>query len=360
MNINRSRLGLNHTESRFITISNKMASKADNEIDLDLANWMKNLPTKLHTVPLNQLSLPGSHDSGAFFLDKNSPVAPDEGKTIKNLVHVFGHCAKNIIYKWSITQNQCFAKQMEHGIRYFDMRVAYESTTKEYTFLHGLFGQSYQLIFKDINEFLNKHPKEIVILDFNHLYIEGTQHAEFLHIVKEYLGDKMYGPGKLGTKSSLSDIWETKKQVIALYDDKGSVKSDPKLWSQSQIYSPWFNTAKATDLINQLDKRFNDLRHDCYNVFQAILTPQTSTIVWHAAGSLKTTLALDCDKHVNSWLDKILAEKKKGVNIVICDFVCASDFASKVVALNHLNEKSEKDSSSQSEKDKMYFDISLE
>ena len=305
---------------------------------IDLANWMQNLPVHLHSIPVKQLALPGSHDSGAFYLDKNSNIAPGEGKTIKFLAKVFGKYVKNIIYKWSITQDLSFSQQLQNGIRYLDLRVAYVPKTNDFNVVHGLYGSSYTAVFEEINYFLDSHPKEIVLLDFNHLF-NFTKDAQVLFVsqIMKSFGKKLYGPGKLGTESSINDIWSKSQQVIALYADSDMVKENLLLWSQAHIYSPWFNTPKVDTLIKDLDKRFDDLKEESYNVFQAILTPATSTIVLHwIKGSLKTTLAESCDELVCSWLQKIADKKKKGVNIVMCDFIGFRTMVEKTIGLNYI------------------------
>ena len=50
------------------------------ETNDDYSQWMTNLPVVLTTIPINQLAIPGSHDSGAYYLDLNSPVSP--GKNV--------------------------------------------------------------------------------------------------------------------------------------------------------------------------------------------------------------------------------------------------------------------------------------
>ena len=52
------------------TVENEIEETEDN------SQWMTNLPVTLTTKPLNQLAIPGSHDSGAYYLDPKSPVCP--------------------------------------------------------------------------------------------------------------------------------------------------------------------------------------------------------------------------------------------------------------------------------------------
>ena len=48
----------------------------DTDITPDLSEWMTNLPDYATNIPINQIVIPGSHDSGAFWLDADSPVCP--------------------------------------------------------------------------------------------------------------------------------------------------------------------------------------------------------------------------------------------------------------------------------------------
>ena len=303
---------------------------------LDLGNWMAKLPSQIQEKPIRQLSMPGSHDSGVFYLDKNSSIAPGEGKVIKFLARMFGSCAKNIIYNWSITQDLSIYNQLKQGIRYFDLRVAYEETTKKFYVVHGLYGSTYSKLFEEFKHFAQEHPKEVLILDFNHLYdFKTEQHRTFLKLIEQSFSGMLYGPGTKGANCSLKDIWGCKKNMVVLYEDDASTKENPNFWSRTNIFSPWFNTDNVDTLIVDLNKRFGTIKDGCFNVFQAILSPQTSTIIKHVGGSLKNTLAVNCDQHVNNWLKSMKKEKKKGINIVICDFVNLDEYPLEVISLNY-------------------------
>ena len=308
-------------------------------MELDLSNWMTKLPVNLQEKPIRLLSIPGSHDSGCFYLDKNSSIAPDEGSTVKTLAKLFGGCAKNIIYKWSITQDLHIYEQLKMGIRYFDLRVAYNEATKKFYVVHGLYGLTYSALFEEFKKFLQQHPKEVLILDFNHLYdFKAEQNKEFMKLIEESFTGMLFGPGTKGANCSLTEIWSYGKSVIALYEDNESAKENPNFWPRSSIFSPWFDTDDVDTLIGDLNKRFGTIKQDCLNVFQAILTPQTSTIVKHIiGGSLKGTLANKCDEHVSNWLQSLDKEKKKAVNITICDFIDLYEYPSRIIALNYEN-----------------------
>lgn len=55
--------------------------------DNDYSQWMENLPNEKQLCPLKDLVIPGSHDSGTFFLDQNMEIGPDESSAIQTLGH---------------------------------------------------------------------------------------------------------------------------------------------------------------------------------------------------------------------------------------------------------------------------------
>ena len=55
---------------------NGLLDSVEETTNNDYSQWMTNLPVVLTTKPLNQLAIPGSHDSGAYYLDPKSPVCP--------------------------------------------------------------------------------------------------------------------------------------------------------------------------------------------------------------------------------------------------------------------------------------------
>ena len=51
----------------------------DHELRASLSNlseWMTNLPDYATDKPILNLAIPGSHDSGAYWIDPSTPVAP--------------------------------------------------------------------------------------------------------------------------------------------------------------------------------------------------------------------------------------------------------------------------------------------
>jgi len=303
----------------------------------DTSSWMTNLPENVTLLPIRTIAIPGSHDTGAYMLDVEKPVAPDES----NIIQFFGKSlfAKRLIRRWSLTQSMTLKEQLEAGVRYLDMRPGYCQEDDDFYFVHGLYGPRIADMLIDLAQFLDEHPKEVVILDFNHFYLTKPYKPltkRFEGLIVEHLSDKLLSPEGAGCNSSLTDIWKQGKQVITFFSDDAGPFENPLFWDHTQYYSPWFNTSSSSVLVNELENRFNDLKENSFNVFQAILSPQTSTIVLHWASSLRKYLVSPGSRVIAAWLRKVYTEKKKHVNICICDFIQEDNCLTSIIQLNSL------------------------
>lgn len=118
-----------------------------------------------------------------------------------------------------------FAEQLNLGIRYFDLRVCRTADQhlhkkSPFTFTHGLLGHLVRDGLHEINNFLNKHSKEIVLLDFNHFYDFNEQcgHDQLIHLIHEIFGTKLCTTARTINQCTLNHLWSNKQQVILLYE----------------------------------------------------------------------------------------------------------------------------------------------
>ncbi|CAH1243756.1 PLCXD3 [Branchiostoma lanceolatum] len=318
-----------------------------------LANWMADLPPNLYNAPLRNLAIPGTHDSASFYLDKTSDLSPGEDPKIKSIIDAlaklgqpFEQIGKDVVYNWAVTQNLCFTEQLNNGVRYFDLRVAMGKTDNSLYFVHGLYGSKVQSTLLEIAQWLISHPKEVVLLDFQHLYsIDGTQIdystlKRLIAILKETFSSKLCPPSIVPNPVdvTLANLWDNQHQVIArvLYSYKNEMQqksAERILWGSNVIDSPWRNTPDINTLMKFLDKQVRD--ESKFFVSQAILTPDTDTIEGNLFGSLKSVLATPVMPHILKWLNgKWSGSDHHGVNIVIADFV-DRDFLLAVIVLNY-------------------------
>ncbi|CAF3158344.1 unnamed protein product [Rotaria sp. Silwood2] len=293
--------------------------------------WMTNLPEELHDEPITKIAIPGTHDSFAYHL--TSQVGPDLNPNLRRFSFLINPLIKN----W---------KQLYMGIRYFDLRVCRTTdknlcSTSPFTFTHGLLGNLVREGLEEINEFLNAHPKEIILLDFNHFYEFNEQcgHDQLIHFVHEIYGKKLCTTAQKITECTLNYLWNNKQQVILLYErnhDQCTAYMD-RIGHFFQIcQSPWPNTSSVDELFLFLNETVSKPRLiTCVNVIQGQITPDNSSIRKNPFSSL-ITVAKETNRRLIEWLSYHKRDPSliNGVNVVICDFADQA-FTDAVIMLNY-------------------------
>ncbi|TNN04185.1 hypothetical protein fugu_001214 [Takifugu bimaculatus] len=200
------------------------------------SDWMSQLPVELHNIPLFNLAIPGSHDSMSYDLDKNSSIIePDGLKKFSKLC-----CVRKIVRRWATTQDENITKQLNAGVRYFDLRIARKPNDPEPTrlyFYHGLYTRTdVETLLRDINTWADKHPKEILILALSHFkgFDRKNQrdlHNHLIQFIKSLFGNKLL-PRK--DSPTLKSCWDEGKNVILSYDYP--VGQHPEMWGRIQYF----------------------------------------------------------------------------------------------------------------------------
>lgn len=134
---------------------------------------------EFQNMKLIDLCILGTHDSGAYKVTKSVNAIEPSGMPI---------ICNPIIKKWSITQKLDITSQLNLGVRYFDLRIrkyTNEDKFQEYKqqgdqpiyIVHSLLGLPLNHIFRQIHQFLNNHPTEVVLIDINHDYYDSADSA---------------------------------------------------------------------------------------------------------------------------------------------------------------------------------------
>jgi len=304
---------------------------------MTLSDWMSELSEDVRTKKnITQIAIPGSHDCGTYALNKKLPVGPDEADILQSLGNnpLLGWIVKPIMYRWSTTQHASIADQLANGIRYFDIRVGKleagpKRANAEYRLLHGLYGAEVFSILDDMKLFLDEHSNEIIILDFQHIFSCTDQdHKTIIARIQTTFGAKLLEQTK--EVPTLKQMQDTKKQVIVIYGSFSD--SYDFIWPRVFCKSPWANTMNLSLLLKFLLKHMTKKPKNCLYVTQAVLTPQTKTIVMRPFSTLfKQTK--DIREALPNWLENEAI--KENPNIVMADFVTDYDITSVIVGLNH-------------------------
>lgn len=181
----------------------------------DHARWMENLNTTIGGKNLGQITIPASHDAG-MYEQGATPVAAQ-------------------------TQSMSMYEQLMYGVRYFDLRIDYDSLVinedDRYEIYHGPMlanGDNLVNILKGVQNFMaNQQGKELVILKFSHFHDFGDANATnsiyqgFTTLITQYLSTYLCEPpehGRFGTMS-INDILGGQGRVMVVCDDNFSINN---------------------------------------------------------------------------------------------------------------------------------------
>ena len=160
-------------------------------------DWMTSLVQSRPEITLKDMVIPGSHDSGSYSIE-NFKVFSAVGRT----------------------QTVNVLDQLHRGSRYLDIRLG-ESVNGINVFHGCLQGTQFERVLEEISTFCNDFPGEFVIIEVVAEYgrtYSSSQKIKTLELVKDVLGDKMYGEDNKNKLMStpLKELVLKGKQVCVL------------------------------------------------------------------------------------------------------------------------------------------------
>lgn len=137
--------------------------------------WMENEIDR--SIALNELTIPGSHDSLTFHWDKK-----------------FNPFEITVSY-WAKTQSLSIYEQLLAGTRYFDVRIILDKNT--WYGIHGDYvnkNVTYESVLRELSDFCKQYPKEIIIWN---LYVQKSSDRFPTDLHVKYLDPLLisYEPG---------------------------------------------------------------------------------------------------------------------------------------------------------------------
>ncbi|XP_075227262.1 uncharacterized protein LOC142327811 [Lycorma delicatula] len=234
-------------------------------------NWMTYYWNIISNRPINELFIPGTHDSVS---DENIEV-PDETVDQKGIINTIKNLKESSIQKignlkpihgLAMTQDTSIIEQLVLGIRYLDIRVLYRANVNEYWTGHGLiFIQKLDDVIDQVVEFVSKTEKEIVIFHI-HEFIRGITSMEDHWKLIEHLKIRFTRNGKkwwIPPQSWTSELQALIKninggKVIISYEKPEILKTDNYgiLWSPVQHI--WSNKDKISELKAYFEDIYNN------------------------------------------------------------------------------------------------------
>jgi len=311
--------------------------------------WMADLAAQIGPLPLNKVALPGSHDTATYGITASSDFSPDEPSWLQIFdgKGIVDRVVRKLTAGWARTQGNDISQQLADGIRYLDLRICENPDDGQIYTCHGLYSVAASDVVSQVAGFIAQHPKEIVILDFNHFYaISDDAFTAFGQQLIATFGDKLV-PAASGAGVTLDEIWQAGQQVVVLYHGQqqvcGSPTSagaapQPQFWSQDQIQSCWPDAQDLDGLQTYLGAEIeSDVPSGKLWVLQGILTENAEIVLkgLEPGGRYPGTMeewAATTTPNVVEWITDDWSGD--GLNIVIVDWYEGTSYVSTVVSLN--------------------------
>jgi hypothetical protein len=222
------------------------------------ANWMEDIYQSKPQTRLVDVAIPGTHNSGTYNISYLSPLEPGQP--------FFLNLVKPIVAGWSKTQYKSIYQQLMGGIRYLDIRIAFDRKKRPHV-VHGLVSISFRKLLNEISRFVDHHPKEIVLFSYRledayrmnkiKLEQEGALLQRLDGLVEEHFKEKLRA---FSDSATFADFWEGGYSVMV-------VKRFQDLWPQSYSLGR-VRTYLEGAIVNR--------NHNMFSNLQLIFTPPES------------------------------------------------------------------------------------
>ncbi|VDK68979.1 unnamed protein product [Litomosoides sigmodontis] len=316
-----------------------------------MTDWMSELPIAARDKPIMTLAIPGSHLSGTCNLKEDSEITPDQTWCVRVLDS--NDMIRKAVYNWSKVQTISIKQQLEAGIRFLDVQVAY--LNEGIYVVHGLRSMEVRDLFKRVDDFLALHPKEVVLIDINHFYeFREEHHEKLLDMINNLFGDRLiHRPATVRTAMSytLNKIWNSTGRVIIFYQPPlpslkandinghaGSsdiIKLPNYVWSRQFIKTPW---PKTDDVKCMVDDVGNIIQartlEDGFQACQAIVTLTVNSIIRQPTGTFEARFGRRATRALVEWLRQNGYSYRSNINVIVADFVDENSFCNTMIDLN--------------------------
>ncbi|MEW9502567.1 phosphatidylinositol-specific phospholipase C domain-containing protein, partial [Jeotgalibacillus marinus] len=333
-------------------------------------NWMEEMGNQSHLfgqLRLNEVLLPGTHDSGSSTITHRSKTSPDAPSNLYNILESpLGLIAREITADFGKTQHLSVEQQLDAGIRYFDLRVGPHTQEDEdkgtLKTMHQLYGEELETILNNVKSFIDQNPKEIIILDFQHFHEMTPDKYDYLvNEIKTIFsssgrtdGDQLISQDEL-KNDTLENLWGKNKNVVVLFGKDNHEREindsvditkyqDGKtiLNGNSNLYSPWPKTTDSEVLREKLSSNLEKAKEggnkDKLFVSQGIYNPSVTQYILQ--GIRDYTLedyAYRANPIVISWLGSSWLDSR--TNIVMIDFFDNTDLVERIINSNYFIEE---------------------
>ena len=261
----------------------------------------------------------------AEFLRKMPPLAVFDN---------FRKIMKDIWRAWMPKQLLSVAKQLEAGVRYLDVRI----TRYRGTFYgeHGLYTRHLKHYLKQVEEFIQAHPKEAIILHFQKFVnLTPKDKRSLVTLLFQFFGAKLCRVTDVAN-ITLEEMWVCRKQIIAIFpaSDMSALSNHifaGLIWSSKIARSSLPRKQTTQELVTYLESVYDEEREESeFHVLQAVVSPDMNMVFGeYEHKSMRSLTLYETSPYLKVWLPG-----KSNLNIVAVDFVGIYDLTGEIIRLN--------------------------
>lgn len=241
-------------------------------------DWMGELYAERPDTKLTQIVIPGTHDSGSFKIqtEGDCKVTPIVNAGPSAVAAKTNPCAAGRLAK---AQNRNFNGQLNGGIRYLDIRLGVpenkvvtakkakrkltnKKAAKVPVYTHHTFiSQRFRTSLKQVVRWAKAHPKEQVILDFQHINLTGKKRIDRYYktaidkMLRTYKVDGTTVCSRAWTAKAAPDVlnttlgqaWAADRNLLVLYKKGELPKNSCYRPREKLVASQWPNTEDVAE-----------------------------------------------------------------------------------------------------------------
>ena len=235
------------------------------------------------TKSLKEITLPGTHDSGAYHLSHARMPGIDDAMWLSfDAVALKQHIpASTVAISWGQCQSQIISHQLLGGIRYFDLRVGWDSATAQWVAFHYVIGASFDSLLQEFSRFLKEHSGELLVLEMTHFvsYPGPEQLQDLKNSVYRVLGEYLH-PVDVEFKFTVNSMVQSGKRVVVTMEE-GYDGVD--IWPPECIHNTYADSPKVGEMVKFNEKTIGEYMGGASNnaLFKIswTLTPDEVTVL---------------------------------------------------------------------------------
>lgn len=226
------------------------------------------------------------------------------------------------------------AKQLEAGVRYLDIHITkYRGT---FHGEHGLYTRSLKHYLRKVEEFIQTHPREVIILHFQKfINLTPKDKRSLVTLLFQFFGAKLCRVMDI-ENLTLEELWGSRKQIIAIFPDADMAALSNHIfagliWSNKMMRVSLPRKPTTEELLTYLESIYDEHREpNHFHVLQAVVSPDMNMVFGDYDHKSMRSLTLH---EVSPYL-KVWIPGKYKLNIVAVDFVGIYDITGEIIRLN--------------------------